>query len=405
MYQSQATVNPKGRVRHGIPLREYRRRTNAVRSLGSRSFYKKVAPLYARPSWTSDMYRKKRFSKMAPTITNLDAKIDERINAERERVDMSDNGALWVEMVTNPFGSDTNLPVIVRFPDGEQDPTVLCKATCIYNRACGANESGAIQIHGWSWNGQEIGQIFWGADPFDPNVNMVNSDYIVARETASIAQVIPQNTEYRIVSAAIRVSPNSLETADGWFRAGHTNMSGEVAPGGVYPLNAMLNVKWDNHPYTIRDGITVRRLVNQPVYGTFNIPNANYWSGNQMSHGDMPYVAYSGTSATTVLHIEIVVYYEVRVQLISCLATHSIPREIELDHMITLVNSYKYHAAGASFSSFLKTMWNKVGDAAKWVWKQDPKAIVRGAQSLRDKAKSWLDAGKEVGKIATGIVS
>jgi hypothetical protein len=319
----------------------------------------------------------------------------EVIEVDKSTVSMTEVGAVYVNMYTNPFQTGQSSAFISRLPNGGSDPTALFCLRGTYTLAAGTTTSGIAQLRGPTYGAttatdDQAFSITYGNDPYDPALLMTTTIEAFSSATNLFA-TCGAGPWIRVLGAGLRCNGSGVDTEAGTLRGGNTSTAARYAVGS-WPANApFCGPLLDSQSFTVKEGITVRR--NPPPSGSsqeeLTNPTQYMYADASFKYGRMPYIIFSGLSATTVLRFEWVYYVEAMLYADSCVTVERPPLEPELPQIHHLINDLPIVTAGHTFPSFLRGMWKAVQTAGKYVWRR---GLGRVADKILDSAVHKLDS-------------
>jgi hypothetical protein len=307
---------------------------------------------------------------------------------------MTNAGAVFVNMFTNPFQTGQGMNYICRTPDGGSEPRGLMMLHGRYSLAAGTATSGYAQLVGLTGQSNTADQSFhitYGADADDISGAVAMTTRIECFDTCGnpLQSVHAARSRFRILGAGLRVTGSGIDTEGGRLTGGSAGLANLRSADAAYQANYMWGNKWDNVSYSIKQGITVRR--NPPSYGgsddEFHYLSASTFS-TPMTNTNMPMVKFTGLTASTILTFEWQYYVEFLTSDELPFPLETAEFEPELAHIYHLINTMPYTSEAHTFPSFLAGMWKAIKTAGRYVW---DRGLSRTAGRISDKFVHKID--------------
>lgn len=321
-------------------------------------------------------------STVDPKFTTRPATLDDF------RIPVSDRGADWISMVSNPFGSNERegKTLMERPPDGDSQFTHLClvRGSCrISYASIGNNTSCVIQLHGHAVTGTTADQdlvIYYGNDATSPTDSPTGVQEAFNECYVNFAgNQWTSNDKGRIVSAGLRVNGTGLDTEAAVLQAYETNAHLRYA-AGTYNTYATALARSLDDSRNLKQGITMRKSLDSN-WSTYVTAPANNYSAATSVFGEMPCIQVSGMSTTTVLVVDWVIVYETITRAKLAVAPARSGFEKEFNALVHYINQQPQVVDGHTFRPF-SAIWKGIKTSAKWAWEN----------GLRDIAKSGMGA-------------
>jgi hypothetical protein len=295
------------------------------------------------------------------------------IEQSKKTVDMSDLGATFVNMYTNPFQTGQSTEYVAAPPDGCPTPGFMEKLYGTTTFSGATATSGFIHVYGLlgattvSVAGVEI---VTGVDAMDAGLTMTATTPASDTSNNGLALSYAVYSRFRLLAAGLRVRGTGIDTESGLLYGGTCKRTARTA-AATWQGNSIFTVAFDHAtPYSIKEGITVRR--NPPQVGALEDEPVSVSAAQYIATGEStwthPIVRFAGLSATTTLYIDWVYYVMVYPSVVVPIATTISPREPEYDEIVAMITHMPTVTSGNTFPSFLRSLWRGARGVAKYVW-------------------------------------
>lgn len=302
----------------------------------------------------------------------IDSKITESIRTAQFGVE----GAKYIEMVSNPFGSEVNGgagEVATQVPDPDHTRTVCLTCTGSYTFT-GATSTSCVAVLQGPHGAMAVDdfEISYGNNPETRTDVPTNSVGTLCTQAVQLLAILTAPLKFRITAAALRVNAtSSADDTAGVIHASQATHNPRSAVGTRLAYSYSTDQK-ESDSYdlrgTIKAGCTVRkRITGKSLTYQTAIP-ADYSGATAYVYDDMPCLILTGMSATTIVKFEYVYHLEAAVGTNSCIPAHMSPTEPEFSMILATVEKLPLSAAGHSFKSFLQKIGKGAKKALNFVW-------------------------------------
>lgn len=298
--------------------------------------------------------------------------INEQITKEKDRLDITDYGARYISIVTNPFQKDEADDFIyTRIPDGDDYKAFMLCVSGSGTFSGATATSALIQLEAPNQTNSSLLRIAYGNDALNRTNAITAVADISTRESTLFDAMTSSITKYRIIGAGVKVRIQSpIDTSSGKLyptivRSMPVTAAGPTYNTYAYAVDNMINLEH----MSINDGITVRAPITKKSLEWNTFQTTTYTTDNDLP--PLPGALVSGLSATTILGIEFVLFMEIRDAGVPIpVPVTSSPYEEEWDLLLKTVNDPKkfpLYSKGNSFQSFFKNVGKGILKAIRLV--------------------------------------